>query len=183
VNPDRTEAALALDDIEAVVKRVRVSLFYRQASVAMILWGIVVAIGYALSYAFPAEAGRIWLSLDVVGFVAMIVLLRSSLGEDHGQIEWRLVSAIALFYAFGFLWSSFLGRFGAREIAAFWPTLIMFGYTVAGLWLGRAFIFIGVALTALTLVGYLSTGPWFNLYLAVVNGGGLILCGIWMRRA
>jgi len=183
VSLDRREAALALDDIETVIKRVKLSLFYRQASAAMILWGVVVAIGYGLSHAFPAQAGRIWLGLDLAGFAATIVLFRSRQGEGRGQIDWRLFGAIALFYAFGFLWSSFLGRFGAREIAAFWPTLIMFGYTIAGLWLGRAFIIIGVTLTALTLIGYLSTGPWFNLYLALVNGGGLVLCGIWMRRA
>jgi hypothetical protein len=59
----------------------------------------------------------------------------------------------------------------------------MFGYAVAGIRFGRAFIFLGLTVTALTVVGYLSVGSWFNIYMAVVDGGGLILCGLWMRRA
>ena len=59
----------------------------------------------------------------------------------------------------------------------------MFGYAVAGLWLGRAFVVIGLLITALTVVGYLWSGAWFDLYLALVAGGGLALCGLWMRWA
>ncbi len=59
----------------------------------------------------------------------------------------------------------------------------MFVYALAGLWLGRAFTLIGVGLTALVLAGYFWAGEAFDLYLAAVNGGGLILCGLWMRRA
>ena len=76
-----------------------------------------------------------------------------------------------------------IGKFGPRELDAFWPTLFEFGYALAGLWFGRAFTIIGVSLAALILAGYFWAGPAFDLYLAAVNGGGLILCGLWMRRA
>jgi hypothetical protein len=182
VSLDRKEAVLALDDVEAVVKRVKASIFYRQASAAMIFWGVVIAIGYCLTYAFPAAAGRIWIALNIVGIAGMILVLRSKLSGCDGQFDWRFLGAIALFFAFGLLWSGLLGRFGPREADAFWPTLFMFGYAIAGLWLGRAFIFIGIIITALTLAGYLWTASWFDLYLAVVNGGGLVIGGLWMRR-
>jgi hypothetical protein len=183
VSLDRKEAVLALDEIEAVVERVKASLFYRQASAALIFWGIIIAIGYCLGYAFPAQAGRIWIVVDILGVAGMVVLVHSKLGGGGGQFDWRFLSAIALFFAFGFLWSVLLGRFAPREVDAFWPTLFMFGYTIAGLWLGRAFIVIGITITALTLVGYLWTESWFDLYLAAVDGGGLVLGGVWMRRA
>jgi hypothetical protein len=32
------------------------------------------------------------------------------------------------------------------------------------------------------LVGYFFLGPWFEPWMAVVNGGGLVLGGLWMRR-
>ncbi len=51
-----------------------------------------------------------------------------------------------------------------------------------GLWFGYAFIAIGLAITALTLVGYFFIGAAFPLWMAFVNGGGLILGGLWMRR-
>ena len=53
---------------------------------------------------------------------------------------------------------------------------------MAGLWFGAIFIAIGLAVTALTLVGYFFIGAAFPLWMAFVNGGGLILGGLWMRR-
>ena len=66
---------------------------------------------------------------------------------------------------------------------AFWPTLFLFGYALAGLWFGAAFSAIGVGLTALILAGYACSGAAFPLWAAAVSGGGFILCGLWMRRA
>jgi hypothetical protein len=55
-------------------------------------------------------------------------------------------------------------------------------YTVVGLWFGLAFVVIGVGVTVLTLIGYFFIGAWFEPWMALVNGGGLILGGLWMRR-
>ena len=66
---------------------------------------------------------------------------------------------------------------------AFWPTLLLFGYALAGLWFGAAFSAIGLGLTALILMRYVWAGTGFALWLALVTGGGFILCGLWMRRA
>jgi hypothetical protein len=32
------------------------------------------------------------------------------------------------------------------------------------------------------VIGYFYVGPWFDLYMAFVNGVGLIIAGAWMRR-
>jgi hypothetical protein len=52
---------------------------------------------------------------------------------------------------------------------------------VAGLWFGIAFVAIGVVIAALTLVGYFFIGAAFPLWMAFVNGVGLIISGLWMR--
>ena len=58
----------------------------------------------------------------------------------------------------------------------------MLFYCLAGLWFGRAFVAIGLAIIALTLIGYFFiTGAFFLLWMAVVNGVGLIVGGLWMR--
>jgi hypothetical protein len=59
----------------------------------------------------------------------------------------------------------------------------MLFYTIAGLWVGYAFVAIGGAITVLTLIGYFFIGTAFDLWMAFVNGGGLILGGLWMRRS
>jgi hypothetical protein len=56
-------------------------------------------------------------------------------------------------------------------------------YAIAGLWLGYAFVLIGVGISILTLIGYFYVGEEaFSLWMAFVNGGGLLLGGLWMRR-
>ena len=42
---------------------------------------------------------------------------------------------------------------------------------------------IGAGITALTLIGYFFAGAWFELWMAFVDGGGLMLGGLWMRRS
>ena len=69
-----------------------------------------------------------------------------------------------------------------RQIGTFWAIYFMLAYTMAGLWVGQAYITIGVSITALTLFGYFFVGEWFEPWMALVNGGGLILGGLWMRR-
>ena len=59
----------------------------------------------------------------------------------------------------------------------------MLPYVMAGLWFGWVFVAIGSAVIALTLIGYFFAGDWFNLWMAFVNGGGILLGGLWMRRS
>ena len=56
-------------------------------------------------------------------------------------------------------------------------------YIIAGLWFGHAFVVIGLCISALALVGYFLVGDWFDLWMAFVDGGGLMLGGWWMRRS
>jgi hypothetical protein len=59
----------------------------------------------------------------------------------------------------------------------------MLVYSIVGLWFGRAFVVIGLSVTVLTLVGYFFLGNAFDLWMAFVDGGGLFLGGLWMRRS
>jgi hypothetical protein len=94
----------------------------------------------------------------------------------------RMLAAYLMFFAFGFLWTVGLVHLPPRLLGVFWPTYFMLAYAIAGLWFGIAFVVIGLAIAALTLVGYFWAGPWFELWMAAVNGGGLVLGGLWMRR-
>ena len=90
--------------------------------------------------------------------------------------------AFLLFFAFG-LATCMLAHFGPRELGVFWAIYFMLFYTIAGLWAGYAFVAIGLSIIALTLIGYFFIGPAFDLWMAFVNGGGLVLGGLWMRRS
>ena len=97
--------------------------------------------------------------------------------------DFRMFTAFLLFIAFGIFASRWLGHFTPRQMGTFWPIYFMLVYTIVGLWVGRAFVAIGGSIIALTLIGYFFVGGAFDLWMAFVNGGGLILGGLWMRRS
>jgi hypothetical protein len=176
------EAAAMLADVDSVVAKVKQSRLYRSAALIIMLWGVVNLAREALVALAPALFGPRWFLVDAIGVVGTLALLYWVV-EPGARFPLRTLAAFCLFYAFGWIWANFLGGFGPREQMAFWPTLFLFGYALAGLWFGAAFSAIGLGLTALILAGYVWSGAAFPLWLAAVSGGGYILCGLWMRRA
>src|SRR5437868_9925753 len=181
---DAKQAASALSDIASIAHRVRQSTIYNIASLMLVLWGVLVFLGNIGSYLWPRQAGYIWIAVNATGFAgscAVGVFERRRMGIR--SFDLRAVAAFVLFFAFGILWSVGLGHFTPRQLGVFWPTYFMMIYTIIGLWVGSAFVAICLSITALTLIGYFFVGAWFDLWMAVINGGGLVLGGLWMRRS
>ena len=180
---DPSEAARALSDIEQIVQRVRRSRTYEIASVMMILWGVLVLAGNVANYAWPRYGGYIWIGVNAAGALGSIAVSVFGFPGAGGRFDVRMTMAFLFFFTFGLLCSTVFGHFGPREMGAFWPIYFMLLYCLAGLWFGYAFVAIGLGITALTLIGYFFvTGAAFLLWMAAVNGGGLVLGGLWMRR-
>jgi hypothetical protein len=132
----------------------------------------------------PREAGIIWMAVNAAGFLgscAIGVFERRRMSIRNFDL--RAVAAFVLFFAFGILWSVGLGHITPRQLGVFWPTYFMMIYIIVGLWVGSVFVAIGLGITALTLIGYFFVGTWFDLWMAVCNGGGLLPGGLWMRRS
>ena len=147
------------------------------------LWGAVTFVGYVIAFATPSRAGYAWIALCVAGVVGSVAIGAASRRRSGvNTFNARAFVAFLLFAAFGLVWSVAVGHFNPRQLGAFWASYFMLAYSIAGLWLGSAFVAIGLGVTALTLTGYFFVGPWFELWMAVVYGGGLTLGGFWMRR-
>jgi hypothetical protein len=180
---DRRQAAEALSDIDDIVGRVRQSRLYDLNSRIMVLWGVLVFAGNVATWIWPRYGGYIWISVDIVGVAGLAAI--SVLNYSRTRVrtfDVRTLVVFVLFLAFGYFCANVLGHFTARQQGTFWPIYFMLFYTIAGLWFGYAFIAIGVGITVLTLIGYYYIGEAFPLWMAFVNGGGLILGGLWMRR-
>jgi hypothetical protein len=182
---DSREAANALSDIDDIVRRVRQSQIYNLASLIMIWWGVLVFAGNIATYHWPWHGGYIWPIVNIAGVAGTVLISAVMHMRTRLQaVDGRVIAAFLLLFAFGYLCSQVLGDFGPRQLAAFWPIYFMLFYVLAGLWFGRAFIVIGLGITVLTLIGYsFIPGDTFLLWMAAVNGGGLILSGLWMRRS
>jgi hypothetical protein len=180
---DSQEASAALAEVDAIMHRVRQSRSYRLSSSMMVLWGVLVAAGNVVTHFWPPYARAAWIGVYVVGVAGSIAMSGLEYSRSRTRtFDWRILAAYLFFFAFGFLWTEGLVQLTPRQLGAFWPTYFMLGYAIAGLWFGLAFVAIGLAISALTLLGYFYAGPWFVLWMALVNGGGLVLCGLWMRR-
>ena len=179
---DAEQAGAILAEVDSIVAKVRQSSLYRLTGALLVLWGAIVVAADLIGFVWPRGSAWTWAAATALGAAANFAMLRAG-ADVPRRMPWSFLAAFAVFVAFGLLWSVGFGRFGPRELDAFWPTLFLFGYALAGLWFGAAFTALGLGLSALVLVGYLWSGVWFDLWLAVVNGGGFILCGLWMRRA
>jgi hypothetical protein len=181
---DRKEAAASLDDIAAIERRTRETLFYGGSSDLLILWGVLTLIGHTLNWFAPQIAGATWLVIDIGGCIATIAIVARRMSPSQRRaVGLRWAGSYIAFLVFGFIVMLELWPLTARQQQVFWPTLVMFGYVLAGMWVGRFFLYIGVAATALLLLGYYFAGDLFPLWLALVFGGGLIAGGAWLRRA
>jgi hypothetical protein len=180
---DRQRAAEALSDIDDIVRRVRQSRLYELNSQIMVLWGVLVLAANVATWLWPRYGGYIWIAIDIVGVAGLFAI--SVLNYSRTRVrtfDIRTLVVFVLFFAFGYFCANLLGHFTPRQQGTFWPIYFMLFYTIAGLWFGYAFIAIGVGITVLTLIGYFLIGEAFPLWMAFVNGGGLILGGLWMRR-
>jgi hypothetical protein len=167
-----------------MVARVRQSRIYDLASQIMIAAGGLVMAGNIATFVAPRYSAFIWITVNVLtvaSFAALTTMGRRPIGGK--AFDFRMLAVFLLFYAFGIFCSVVLGHYGPRELGAFWPVYFMLFYCIAGLWFGRAFIAIGFAIIVLTLIGYFYVeGGAFLLWMAAVNGVGLIVSGLWMRR-
>jgi hypothetical protein len=180
---DRDEAAASLSDIASVERRTRETVVYARSSTILMLWGVLCVVGYVFQYFRPHEARPAWIAVAVLGFVGTFISGHWRRRPEHSStIAQPLLYAQFVLIGYGLVLLVLLWPVDPRQLSAFWPTLIMLGFVLAGLWLGRFFILCGLAVTALTLVGYFWSGAWFPLWMAVVDGGGLLAGGLWLRR-
>jgi hypothetical protein len=179
---DPREAATSLQDIATVEKREAV--FYAGSGVIFITWGVLVACGYALTEFNPRAAWIIWPLISAAGCAATAAIVaRRMRVRPREARDWRLIWAIVVLATFGAAWSYLLGSVVPRPmIYAFQPSLFLLGFILAGLWIGRFFIILGLAGLALILVGTLVPEPWLRLWMAAVQSGTLILGGVWLHK-
>jgi len=183
---DPNEAAASLDEIASIEQRTRERLFYERSSATLILWGMLVAGAYLFSYFQPHLAYAGWIAITIAGLAGTWVIQRQ---RAHAAAPRTRRLSLLLFYSqlvlllYGSVLMVLLWPMSPRQIAAFWSTLWMLAFVLAGLFLGRFYIYCGLLATAVTVVGYFGAGDLYPLWMALMYGCVLIAAGLWLRRA
>lgn len=189
MNITPTEAADALRDIDATAQRSREFKGYRIAAPYFFLWGAIWIVGYGASGISPG-AGRLWLPLSIFGMAASAYIgwrsrgqegrTQAGAGKAYGQRMWMTFIAFAVFITATY---AILPPHESNQMNAFPALVTGMAYTIAGIWASRRYLWLGAAIIAATMLGFLYLAPWFAFWMAAIGGGGLILTGFWMRNA
>lgn len=179
----RQEAQQALAEIEAVRRQARRAVAYGGAPYFLMLWGVVWFLGFLGSQFLPPEtSGWTWLALAGAAVPATFVIgarlgrrVRSPIGARLG-LFWLALLAYAL------LWLYLARPIDGALMSLLIVTFAMFGYVVMGLWLGGGIGWLGLAVTALALLGYFGLRPYYGLWMALVGGGALFGSGLYILR-
>ena len=183
ISPNEAEEALAA--IQAMMTKTRRAISSSGAYLFLIVWGVVWLLGFLGSQFLPPHiAGYAWMILDTLGAILSAVLgirlgrgFRSSSPGISGK-------RIAFFWLLLFLYC-------AAAVAISWPAdgkqmamyiilFVMVGWNSMSLLLSFTSVWPGLILTALALVGYFLLPGLFNLWMAVLGGGGMITLGLYI---
>ncbi len=200
MNVSQDEARETLDQIEDVRQRTKKMVACAGGDICFIVWGVIWFIGFLSTHLFGyaritwsgIAIGSIWLVLVATGIVVSIIVekrraaVKSTIGKRVGVFWWLL-------YAYVYLWIGLLFPFievhGHAESVMFWnrfgaiaATVPMFAYVVTGLWLEHFMVWLGLAVTALTILGLFLLQPYFYIWMAVVGGGTLAGTGLFIRN-
>jgi hypothetical protein len=100
-------------------------------------------------------------------------------GSAAGLRVFAAITATAFAFVVGTI--AVMAPVSGRQVDAFIPLVVAAGYGLTGIWLGLRFVAAGAAVAALTLGGFFLLPAHFDLWMAAVGGGGLILAGVWFR--
>ena len=193
----REDAKESLEQIQSIISRTRKIIASGSVSPLLIVWGAVWVVGYLAMYIFtprPAEPPKypnfsliltiIWAVLILVGIATSFIFgaIKSPTKSPHNK-------------RFGFFWF-FLFIFADIYLVLLWPwnnyqmhafvaVLVMFAYVIMGLWFDRFLLWLGLATTALIVVGFylFLFQPAFWLWMAAMGGGTLLVTGLYIRKA
>lgn len=183
LRPD--EAAEALKIAADAAQRSVAAVDYQRIGRRLIVWGIAwIVVNIAGVVRLQVDGTWAYPAVMIAGLLACIVLdLRSA----SGPRGWRHAGeSLALFLAF----AAFV--FSTQFVIA-QPTLIQVQtlvtlalgliYIVIGLFIGWRLVAVGAALMAIVIAGAAWAPDHVFLWMAAAGGGGLVLGGLWLRRA
>jgi len=187
VSIGRDEAAQALRDAEAAAERSVSAVGYQRSSGYLILWGVVWGVGNLAAYFSAPRANLIWFVLSLAGVVGSAVLGwrgrkldRATGGRNAALMSLLIAAAIAGFGAGVGVVSPFHSFAQSEAVICL---AVGAAYMVLGSRTGLRMSAVGFVIMVATVVGWVYARDQFFLWMAVAGGGGLILGGVWMRKA
>jgi len=184
--PNSENAQESLAAIEEVMSQTRKAVASTYANPLLILWGILWVASFTAAQFYLVYADYIFWGMSAVGGVGSFIIGRichtRPLVKTSMRSGWRLVWFWTLLFLYAFVWLAILAPFNGMQLNAVFATTAMFGYVVIGLWFCSYFmVWLGLAVTAMTLIGFYFLPHYYCLWMAVTGGGAILCTGLYIR--
>ncbi|MFZ0034045.1 MAG: hypothetical protein WAK60_03525 [Sedimentisphaerales bacterium] len=185
-NSENVQESLAMVDDVMVQTRKAIASTY--ANPLLILWGIIWVAAFTATHFYLNYAGYIFTALDIVGCIGTFIILwifhtKPSVRTQGAQKkDWHLLWFWLLLFTYVFIWLEILAPFNGLQLNAVFSTAAMFAYTVIGLRFNSYFmVWLGLAVTATTLIGFYFLQHYYCLWMAFTGGGAILCTGLYIR--
>lgn len=183
VLPD--EAAHALKTAAAAARRSATAIDYQRIGRRLIVWGIVWAVvNIAGALRIPVNGTYAWPAIMLAGLVVSAAL---DIHAARGPRGWRHAGeSLLLFFAFAaFVFSTqfVIPQPTLIQVETLLTLVLGLIYIVVGLAVGWRLSAVGAVLMLMVIAGSIWAPGQFFFWMALAGGGGLILGGLWLRKA
>lgn len=183
MNVSPEEAREALEAVRQVEERARRAIGLAGGGPILMIWGVVWLVGFLGSQLLPLpQAGWLWMGLDLAGLAATLWVVSRLQRRVIDPLGPRIGLLWLFLFGFGALWVWIAQPADGREIGLLVSTIAMFGYIVLGLWIDTIFLWIGLGVSALAVLGYVAAPDLFYVWMAVLGGGALFASGVRIQR-
>lgn len=176
----------SLASINEVMSQTRKAVASTYANPLLILWGILWVASFMAAQFYIVYAHYIFWGMSMVGGVGSFMIIRNynsrPFVKSSTQKSWRLFWFWSLLFVYTSIWLAILSPFSGLQLNAVLATAGMFGYIVIGLWLNSYFmVWLGLTVTATTLIGFFFLPHYYCLWMAVTGGGAILFTGLYIR--
>jgi hypothetical protein len=187
---DKIQAREALAVIESSRRRGFSLHHYQRIAPMLVIWGVAWLVA-DLSLQFGLATSRqIWPPVSLAGTLACVAVAvlraRRKRSDEDGVRRGAAARTLAVYGLVAAFMAGLLtvaAPLGDRQVHTIFGLAIGLGYALCGAWLGWRLILVGAAIMALSFIGFAAVHDDYAAYMAVVGGGGLLLGGLWLRKA
>jgi hypothetical protein len=180
------EAEESLAVINSMMQKIRRTVANGGAHYFLILWGIVWFFGFLGSHFFTDKIGGcIWLGLDILGgFGSWVIglLLNRRVRNTSVSVTGRRIGFfwLTLFvYCMLTVWIAL--PLNGKQLAMIIVIFAMLGWIAMGFFLSFSVVRLALLVTAVAFAGYFLLPAYFYLWMALLGGGTMIGCGLYIR--
>jgi hypothetical protein len=188
MNVSNEDAQASLAAVTETMLRTRKAVAAGYSSPLLILWGLLWVAAYTASHFYLKYADVIFEAMAGVGLLGSFFVLRRVKQTmpvkepTEEKLNWRIGGLWWLLFIYVFIWLNLFRPFNGMQVNAFICTAVMFAYVIIGLWFAAYFmVWLGLAVTATTLVGFYLLTPYYCLWMAVTAGGLLLGTGLYLH--